>query len=55
MGKLVKHKLSEGHQIVLSADVDDPVKESLIHNWAQKIGLQEVVSKSTAIDVPTHQ
>ena len=54
METLVKSKLSNGHQVVLAADVNDPVKEPLIQRWAQQIDLREAVSRTTTFDVPTH-
>ena len=55
MGTFVKSKLRSGHQVILAADINDPVKGSISQNWSKSVGLREVVSKTTPIDIPTYQ
>lgn len=55
MGDLIKQKIGKGHQIILTDDVNESVKEPLIQSWANSIGIFDADSQTTSTEIPTHQ
>ena len=55
MGSLIIAKQKEGHQIILLSDMNEDVREEALVEWARKISMKEVVSKTTTVQVATHQ
>ena len=55
MKRLVQQKIEEGHQVILLADINEDVKSNNIKNWAAETGIEEIVSTTTELTVPTSQ
>ena len=55
MAFLIKQFQEAQHQIILMADINENVKDTKIAQWAKKLGIREIVSRSTDKHVPTQQ
>ena len=54
MKALIKQFLTKGHQVILMADLNEDVRNATITTWAAEAGIREIVSKTTALTVPTN-